>query len=524
MKQNKTTSLPFLRGTTAATTSTIFIFLIIALTTASCTPQAQDGPGEQEPVKNICPPEEEPAPCGPLPSQRQLELMDMEAYAFLHYSLNTYTDQEWGYGNEDLSLFNPEKLDARQWARTCKEAGMKGIIFTAKHHCGFCMWPSEFTEYSVRNTPWKDGKGDVVAQLAEACRKEGLKFAVYLSPWDRNHAEYGRAEYVTYFRNQLTELLSNYGDMFEVWFDGANGGNGWYGGADETRKIPSGYYGWEQTFALVRSLQENCCIWGNPTFLPDLTWCGNESGYVEYPQWATRYPGAASSYDTYHGSEYGTAWIISESDVSIRPGWFYHDYEDSKVKTLSQLMDIYYKTVGRNGTLLLNFPITREGLIHKTDSTRGSEFRQMVETVFGKNLAEGAKVSATNFRNKASWFAPENAIDNDRNTYWATDEGVKLATLTLEFEEPVTFNRFMVEEYVRLGQRVKDFTLVALVEGEWVELKDSLSAPDDGTKTIGRKRIVCFPEVTATTLQFIILDSKDSPLISNMGVYLAPQI
>lgn len=513
MKHTFATSLPRIHSLTLP---------VAALMLASCAFKSQDS-GTGDSPGNICPPEKAPAPCGAVPSQKQLDLMDMETYAFLHYSLNTYTDQEWGYGNEALTLFNPGKLDATQWARTCREAGMKGIIFTAKHHCGFCMWPSQYTEYSVKNTPWKDGKGDVVAELAEACRKEGLKFAVYLSPWDRNHAEYARDEYVTYFRNQLTELLTNYGDMFEVWFDGANGGDGWYGGANETRQIPSGYYGWDKTFALVRDLQENICIWGNPTFLPEMTWCGNEKGYVEYPQWGAKNPNA-SSYYIYHGSEDGTDWIISESDVSIRPGWFYHTYEDSRVKTLAQLMDIYYKTVGRNGTLLLNFPITPEGLVHQIDSTRGSEFRKMVEKVFSNNLAAKAKITATNVRDKATWFAPENVTDGNGETYWATDKGVTSATLTIDFGKPVTFNRFMVEEYVKLGQRVKNFTLVALVDGEWIELKDSLSSPADGTTTIGRKRIVCFPEITSTKLNFIINESKDSPLISNLGVFLAPEI
>ena len=226
-------------------------------------------------------------PCSPVPTENQLRWQEMEMYAFIHYSMNTYTDQEWGFGNEDLQLFNPSDLDCRQWARVCKQAGMKGIIFTAKHHCGFCMWPSKYTEYSVKNTPWKNGKGDVVRELADACREEGLKFAVYLSPWDRNHAEYGRPAYVTYFRNQLRELLTNYGDIFEVWFDGANGGDGWYGGANETRKIDGKtYYGWAETFRMIRELQPHAVIWNDGGDRGDLRWVGTEAGNVGETNWS----------------------------------------------------------------------------------------------------------------------------------------------------------------------------------------------------------------------------------------------
>lgn len=227
------------------------------------------------------------APCGPVPTDNQLRWQDMEMYAFIHYSLNTYTDQEWGFGNEALELFNPSDLDCRQWARVCKQAGMKGIIFTAKHHCGFCMWPSEYTEYSVKNTPWKNGKGDVVRELADACREEGLEFAVYLSPWDRNHPEYGRPAYVTYFRNQLRELLTNYGEIFEVWFDGANGGDGWYGGANETRRIDGKtYYGWAETFRMIRELQPKAVIWNDGGDRGDLRWVGTEAGNVGETNWS----------------------------------------------------------------------------------------------------------------------------------------------------------------------------------------------------------------------------------------------
>ena len=468
---------------------------------------------------------QEPTACGPVPNDNQLEVMGMETYAFLHYSLNTYTDEEWGYGNEDPALFNPSSLDARQWARTCRNAGMKGIIFTAKHHCGFCMWPSAFTEYSVKNSPWKNGQGDVVRELAEACREEGLKFAVYLSPWDRNHAGYATEEYVEYFRNQLGELLSNYGDMFEVWFDGANGGDGWYGGADETRHIAPGYYGWDKTFALVRGLQPGICIWGEHSSGADLRWCGTEAGFIGNPDWSLlKRDESCSIDDRLHGMEDGDMWITAESDVSIRPGWFYHESEDPRVKDVAKLMDIYYKTVGRNGTLLLNFPITPDGLIHPIDSANGSGFKAMVDKVFGVNLAEGSKVVASNVRGNSRKYAAALALDDDPESYWATDDDVTSASLEIDFGKDVTFNRFMAGEYVRKGQRVREFNLEAFVGGEWMAVSDRLGDDEDGLYTIGRKRIVCFPDITASKLRFTIKDSKACPLISYIGVYYAPEI
>ena len=468
---------------------------------------------------------EAPSPCGPVPSENQMKIQDMETYAFLHYSMNTYTDEEWGYGNEDLALFNPARLDARQWVRTCKAAGMKGIIFTAKHHCGFCMWPSEYTEYCVRNTPWKDGKGDVVKELADACREEGLRFAVYLSPWDRNHAEYGRPEYITYFRNQLTELLTNYGDMFEVWFDGANGGNGWYGGADETRKIERNYYDWGTTYAMVRGLQENICIWGDNTHVADLRWIGNEKGFIGERNWALLESGRKASLDElHHGNENGDQWVFGEADVSIRPGWFYHKSQDRRVKTLSELMDIYYKSVGRNGTLLLNFPIMPDGLIHPVDSARGVAFHKMVETVFSNDLASGATASASQVRGGSRKYAASKVNDSDEETYWATDDDVTAASVTLDFRKPVEFNRVMLREYVKLGQRVRKFSLDAFVDGQWIPLSD-ISGSEDAMSTIGRKRIIRLPEnVTATQIRLNVIDSKACPLISTLSVFLAPEI
>ena len=467
-----------------------------------------------------------PDPCGPLPSADQLRWQDMEMYAFIHYSLTTYTDQDWGYGNEDPGLFDPEDLDCRQWVRVCKQAGMKGIIFTAKHHCGFCMWPSAYTEYSVKNSPWKDGKGDVVRELADACREEGLKFAVYLSPWDRNHPEYGRPEYVTYFRNQLRELLTNYGDIFEVWFDGANGGDGWYGGADETRRIDGKtYYQWAETFRMIRELQPHAVIWNDGGDRGDLRWVGTEAGNVGETNWSILYKDGDVPYQMLHyGVEEGDVWCPGETNTSIRPGWFYHDEENAHVKSLSKLMDTYYKSVGRNSTLLLNFPIAPNGRIHPEDSLRGIAFNKMVREVFENDLASNAKVTATNVRGGKKAFRTANVLDGRPDTYWATDDDVTSASLTLEFPQPTAFNRFLAEEYIALGQRVRKFSLEYWDGGEWKALKDALVPDGDGLTTIGNRRVICFPTVTSTRLRFTVEDSKACPLISRIGVFLAPEL
>ena len=465
-----------------------------------------------------------PAPCGPVPNANQLRWHKLETYAFLHYSLNTYTDQEWGFGDEDTNLFNPSDLDARQWARTCKEAGMKGIILTAKHHCGFCLWPSKYTEFSVKNAPWKNGKGDVVRELADACKEYGLKFAVYLSPWDRNHPEYGRPEYVTYFRNQLEELLTQYGEMFEVWFDGANGGTGYYGGANEARKIDGAtYYDWPKTFEMIHKWQPKLAIWGDRA---ELRWIGTEKGYAGLTNWCTIDYAFNMPQDTLmHGQENGKHWSPGECDTSIRPGWFYHDTEDSKVKSLRKLVDTYYESVGRNASLLLNFPITREGRIHPIDSAHAVAMARVIKAELKDNLATKASIKASQVRGGSAKYNAKKAIDNSTETYWATNDGVTRASLTLNFKRPTDINRFMAQEYIALGQRVKSFSLEALVNGKWVQLRDE-RAPEGktGLTTIGYKRIVCFPTVKATSLRFTINSAKACPLISNIGVYCAPAL
>jgi alpha-L-fucosidase len=459
-----------------------------------------------------------PKPLLPIPTENQLRWQQMEYYAFIHYSVNTYTDEAWGFGNEDPKIFNPDKLDVRQWARICKEAGMKGVIFTAKHHSGFCLWPSKYTDYSVKNAPWKNGQGDMVKEMADACKEYGLKFGVYLSPWDRNHPDYGKPEYITYFRNQLTELLTNYGEIFEVWFDGANGGNGYYGGANENRKIDAKtYYDWQNTYKLVRKLQPKIVIWNDGGDRADLRWVGTEGGYVGETNWSLlNATGDVPEDMLRHGVENGNAWVPGEVNTSIRPEWFYHPKEDKKVKTLPQLMDTYYNSVGRNGTLLLNFPIMPNGLIHETDEKNVLDFAKARKEAFGKNLLKNTKIQASNVRAKRSQFSAQKAIDNNPNTYWATDDALTSGSLTVSFAKPTSFNRFLVQEPIQLGQRVKAFTLEANINGKWQQIAKET--------TIGYKRILRFKTIKATQIRLNISDAKACPLISNMEVYQAPII
>ena len=463
---------------------------------------------------------EAPKPVGALPPSYQLPWHEMEYYAFIHFNMNTFTDMEWGTGGEDPALFNPTELDVNQWVKVIKDAGMKGVIITAKHHDGFCLWQSKYTEHSVKNSPWKNGKGDVIRELSDACKKAGLKFGVYLSPWDRNHAEYGRPEYVTYFHNQLRELLTNYGEIFEVWFDGANGGSGYYGGANETRTIDAHtYYQWDKTFAIVRELQPNATIFGDEG--PNIRWIGNELGYGTPTNWNpfTSNPSLQGKDHLHHlgeGDENGINWIPAEADVSIRPGWYYHTREDHQVRPLEKMVDIYYASVGRGYNLLLNLPVDRRGLVHENDIKRLMELKKVIEVDFAHNLVTDASVTASNIRENHKFFSAERTIDNDKNTYWATDEGVTEASIDINFTKPTTFNRFMAQEYIPLGQRVKKFKLEYQKDGKWETIEEQT--------TIGYKRLLRFPPVTATKVRFTILDAKASPLISNIGLYNAPAL
>ncbi len=455
----------------------------------------------------------------PVPSPRQLAWQHLEFYAFTHFTVNTFTDKEWGYGDESPKVFNPSDLDCGQWARVIKAAGMKGIIVTAKHHDGFCLWPSKYTEHSVKNSPWKDGKGDVLKDLSEACKAEGLKFGVYLSPWDRNSALYGTPEYITYYRNQLKEILSNYGPVFEVWFDGANGGTGYYGGAREKRTIDrKTYYDWPDTRKIVRELQPDAVMFSDAG--PDVRWVGNERGIAGETNWSMINkdefaPGVAKTDVLNHGLENGRDWVPAECDVSIRPGWFYHKSQDDKVKSVNQLVDIYMKSIGRNGSFLLNVPPDRTGRINEHDVQRLKEFRKALDEIFARNLAAGKRVSADSWRGKSDTYAPANLTDGKEDTYWCNDDDVKQGVLTIDLDKRQEVNLVLLQEYIPLGQRVKKFRVEVLADGNWQEVAS-------GT-TIGYKRILHFTPVRTDKIRITIEDARACPLINNVEIYKAPE-
>ncbi|MDZ7305426.1 MAG: alpha-L-fucosidase [candidate division KSB1 bacterium] len=466
-----------------------------------------------------------PAPHGPIPSERQLRWHEMEFYGFLHFSMNTFTDKEWGYGDESPVLFNPTDFDASEIARLAKAVGMKGLILTAKHHDGFCLWPSQYTEHSVKNSPWKNGKGDVVKEMAEACRRHGLKFGVYLSPWDRNHKDYGTLEYIKYYRNQLRELLTNYGEIFEVWHDGANGGDGYYGGARESRRInPKTYYDWPETWALVRQLQPHAVIFSDVG--PDIRWVGNENGYAGETCWAMYSPvgadgGEPAPGDTryqegFEGHREGKFWLPAECDVSIRPGWFYHAHEDSLVKTPAQLFDLYFQSVGRNASLLLNVPPDRYGRWHENDVKALRAFKRLLDLTFSRDLAASATVTASNVRGNDPRFAAKNVVDGKKETYWATDDSVTAASLVFTLRQKSTFNCLMLQEYIALGQRIEAFAVEQWNGNAWT--------PVTAGTTIGHKRLLRFPSVTANKIRLLIRQAKACPTISNFGLFQTPEI
>jgi alpha-L-fucosidase len=458
-----------------------------------------------------------------------LAWQELEFIAFAHFGMNTFTDREWGEGTEDPALFNPADFDARQWTRVIKDAGIKMIIVTAKHHDGFCLWPSRLTEHSVKRSPWRGGHGDVVKEVADACREAGLKFGVYLSPWDRHEPTYGDSPaYNEFFRRQLRELLTGYGEVAEVWFDGACG-EGPNGKRQE--------YDWQSYYRLVRKLQPKAVIFGMG---PDLRWVGTESGYGREAEWsvvpvqirkpvgvAGRSPNRLSLDELFvpgdmTADDLGSrerlesaralAWYPAETDVSIRPGWFYHASQDAEVKTPEKLVDIYFSSVGRNGVLLLNIPPDRRGRVHDSDIRSLAGMRRILDETFRTDFAAGAKIKASNERKD---HGANFSVDHDSRTFWTAEEGTEAATLEIELRQEQTFNVIMLQEFIRAGQRVEEFALEAWDGREW-------RAFATGT-TVGYKRLLRFPEVTARKVRLVIAKSRSSPALSSFGLFRMPE-
>lgn len=462
-----------------------------------------------------------PEPILPVPEPKQVEWQQMETYAFIHFGLNTFNDREWGYGDTDPKTFNPTNLDCEQWAQTLVKAGMKGVILTAKHHDGFCLWPFEGTDYSVKNSPWKNGQGNVVKELSEACKKYGLKFAVYLSPWDRHQANYGTPEYLPYFYAQLHDLLTNYGPVFEVWFDGANGGDGWYGGAKDIRTIDrKNYYNYPRIYEMLDSIQPQAIIFSDGG--PGCRWVGNEKGFAGATNWSFLrkgevHPGYDKSYELQYGHPDGNQWVPAECDVSIRPGWFYHPEEDDRVKSPDQLVDLYYRSVGHNATLLLNFPVDRRGLIHPVDSANAVRFHEMIQQQLKTNLVAGMTPKVSNER--GGDFVASALTDDNFDTYWATEDGVTTADIEFSFDTPTRMNRMMLQEYIPLGQRVKAFVVEYLDKDTWLPVK-----LNEETTTIGYKRLLRFETVQTKGIRIRITDARGPLCLSNVGVYDAGNV
>lgn len=462
-----------------------------------------------------------PDPYGALPSQRQLRWHGLETYSFLHFTVNTFTGREWGEGDEDPNIFHPTDFQPDQMMRALKSAGMKGVILTCKHHDGFCLWPTKTTEHSVRKSSWRGGKGDVVRDISNAARRHNLKFGVYLSPWDRNNAAYGKPEYISIYREQLRELLTQYGPIFEVWHDGANGGTGYYGGAREKRVIDkTSYYDWPNTWALIRKLQPEAVIFSDVG--PDVRWVGNEKGIAGETCWETydpvgehggpASPGDVNAKQSPIGTRNGKHWMPPECDVSIRPGWFWHTEENTKVKSPGDLMDLYFKSVGRGASFLLNVPPDRRGQFSDADVQSLEKFGAMRNSMFAKNLARGAQVNASNVRGGNRKFDGGNLLDENRDTYWATDDGVTTPEVTLNFSAAVAFNVIRLREYIPFGQRVAAFVVEMEQNGRWTELT--------GGTSIGNCRLIRLASpATASKIRLRITDCPVCPALSEFALF-----
>lgn len=452
-----------------------------------------------------------PEPFGPVPSGRQLEWYDRDIIAFFHFGINTFENfVNEGDGRAPAAIFNPSALDCLQWMETLKSAGIPAAILTAKHADGFCLWPSEYTDYCVKNSAWKNGRGDVVREFVDACGEYGIKAGIYLGPHDRHEhlkPDYSTERYKTYYANQLRELMTGYGKIWETWWDGA--------GADElTTPLYTEWY------RIVRQEQPDCVIFGTKNSYPfaDVRWMGNEAGHCGAPCWSTTDSVAirdeAAYYDALNqGVKGGNAYIPAETDVSIRPSWFYHSEEDSRVKTVAELWDIYCTSAGRNSVLLLNLPPDRRGLINSIDSLRVSALRKGIDETFARNLLAGARVSATNIRGKK--FAPEYLIDSDVTTYYAGKDGVNTSDITFRLPKAETFDCLMLREVLQLGHRTTGWCVEYSADGKnWQQIPEAA-----GQQSVGNRWIVRFSPVTARYVRLRILDGNACPALHTFGVY-----
>lgn len=463
-----------------------------------------------------------------VPSERQLKWQEMEFYAFAHFGINTFSGKnghEWGVGTESPDLFNPTDFDADQWVAAVKSAGMTGLLLTAKHHDGFCLWPSAYTEHCVKSSPWRGGKGDVVREVSDACRRGGIKFGVYLSPWDRNESTYGSGKaYDDYYCNQLRELLTNYGDIFCVWFDGACG-EGPNGKKQE--------YDWPRYYALIRELQPEAVI---SVCGPDVRWCGNEAGKCRKSEWSVvpstlmdveriaehsqqeddaKFSRKYSSTDEDLGSREAIAgareliWFPAEVDTSIRPGWFYHKKEDKKVRSLKKLLKIYYSSVGANAALLLNIPPDRRGQFAGPDVKRLQEIGEALRQAFHENLAAGATAKASSEADGA--HAAQKALSADKDEYWRAADGVEQAEITVDLGRPTAFSKVVLGEYLPCGQHIEQFTVYVEKRGKW---KKAYSAT-----VVGHKRICLLKRTTAQRIRITIDACRTFPTLRQLAVY-----
>ncbi len=440
----------------------------------------------------------------PLPTKQQLAWHEKEYYLFMHFGPNTFTDKEWGEGTEPSTIFDPTGLDVNQWCRIAKEAGAKGIIITAKHHDGFCLWPSKYSKHTVKQSKWKNGDGDVLKELSKACRAYGLKFGVYISPWDRNHPDYGTAKYNDVFVGMIKELLKDYGPIWEMWWDGANG-EGPNGKKQE--------YDWRRFENTVRQLSPETVIFSD--IGPDIRWVGNERGIAGDPNWNyldtagfKRGLGAPPTDTLNHGNYNGKYWIPAECDVSIRPGWFWHASENEKVKTQKQLFDIYLKSVGRGANLLLNVPPDNRGLIHSNDSAALMDFKLLREESFKNNLLQQAETyyefSQRDLNNRPMLLR---GFDTTSNYY-----GINLQNFIVQFKKPVPLNCIALREAIHLGQTIRKFSIV-LYNG------DKAIGEVQGT-SVGRKRILTFPTTTVTSFRVYLEDAQGNDNITAVAAYL----